>query len=165
VQHGGSARSVSILVVLTLSLGFAAGGCPDNTGSSDGVQTGTNAAGGSKAAPKPVGESKREQRTCGECHEEQVKFWAYGGHSAVTCMKCHDVQDDHVSSGAEPSVRGNGQCMECHNLVKGPEAEKMSEKEVFEHHLRAVEKKHVIQVKREKVRDRCVYCHDPHLGQ
>jgi hypothetical protein len=28
-----------------------------------------------------------------------------------------------------------------------------------------VEKKHVIRVDRKKVGNRCVHCHDPHLGQ
>jgi len=40
-----------------------------------------------------------------------------------------------------------------------------TESEILERHLRFVEKKHVIQVNREKVKGRCVYCHDPHLGR
>lgn len=165
MQHVGSAGNIRVLTVLVLSLGLATGGCPDDTGSSEGVQPGVDPAGNSKSVLEPDGKSEGPEKTCGECHAEQVKFWGYGGHAKVPCAECHNIQDDHISSGAEPSIRGNDQCMECHDLVKSPDTKKMSASEILEHHLRVVEKKHVIQVRREKVKDRCVYCHDPHLGQ
>ena len=82
----------------------------------------------------------------------------------MPCKTCHEVQGDHVEAKIKPRLPGNGHCRECHPLVDGTVGEKMSEKEIFEYHLRLIEKKHVVRVNREKVKNRCIHCHDPHLG-
>ena len=83
----------------------------------------------------------------------------------MSCRKCHGVTGDHNEAGIKPDMPGNKKCLKCHSLVKGPKGEKMSEKDLLEHHIRFVEKKHVVRVNREKVKNRCIHCHDPHLGQ
>jgi hypothetical protein len=83
----------------------------------------------------------------------------------VSCESCHGVSGDHVKAKTPPRLPGNEHCFTCHPLVDDSEAPEMAPPEVFEKHLRFVEKKHVIRVDREKVSGRCVYCHDPHLGR
>jgi hypothetical protein len=116
-------------------------------------------------AEETVPTSAAVQKVCGTCHKEQVKFWSYGGHVSIPCHKCHNVRGDHEEEGVQPKLPGNRRCLECHPLVKGPQKEPKTENEVFEHHLLEIEKKHVIRVNRKKVGGRCIYCHDPHLGQ
>jgi hypothetical protein len=60
---------------------------------------------------------------------------------------------------------GNEHGLGCHSLVKEPAGAEITEREILEHHLRFVEEKHVLEVDRGKVKGRCVYCHEPHLGQ
>lgn len=169
MRNQGNTAGVFIPILFMFSIGLAAGGCSEDFESSHGVQTETNA--GNEAADSESKttsgnvKSTQEEGICGSCHKEQAKFWAYGGHATVSCETCHSVQEDHIKMKTKPLIRGNEQCIKCHSLVEGREAEKMSEVEVLEHHLQFVEKKHVIKVNREKVKNRCVYCHDPHLGQ
>jgi hypothetical protein len=168
-----------IFFLFVLTVAFTAGGCTKAPDSSDGIQTETGTESQvAEKSPEAVSGMEDKSRTpardtepaggsgtCKPCHKEQSRFQAYGGHAAVSCEACHGIKEDHVAMKIKPLVRGNEQCIECHSLVEEAGAGKLSEKEVLEHHLRAVEKKHVIKVKREKVKDRCIYCHDPHLGQ
>ena len=149
-----NANKVLLFLLLVFSVGVISIGC-------------------SKAAENPNkpqdtaendGESVSAGKACEACHEEQTRFWAYGGHSEVSCGKCHEVEGNHLETETKPLVRGNEQCIECHKLVEDSVAKKMSADEILEHHLKALEKMHVIKVNREKVKNRCIYCHDPHLG-
>ena len=133
---------------------------------------------GAQASPgdgeKPDGDNLRpstgkpregNEKTCASCHEEQNRFWAYGGHASIACADCHEVKGDHVASKAKPLLGGNRQCLECHDLVEAGAKKNMTEAEVLEQHMLYLETKHVIKVKRKKTEKRCVQCHDQHLGQ
>ena len=107
--------------------------------------------------------------SCRECHQEEYRFWSYGEHASVACEACHGAANEHIIKNIEPrpelQLGGNEQCMVCHCRVEGRREELIPMIESFEHHLRSVEKKHVIHVDKAKIRKECVYCHDPHLAQ
>lgn len=159
---------ILILALVVVAVGLALEGCSRiSDGSSEPTpeSAGKNPVEGESENPPGETDPAPEKEVCASCHEEQSKFHAYGGHSSVPCKTCHGVQGDHVEAEIKPRLPGNDQCRECHALVDITLAEKMSRKEIFEHHLRFIEKKHVIRVNREKVKNRCIHCHDPHLGQ
>ena len=165
LMHSFNARNMYCAPFLLLALCAVLAGCTKTTGTAN---TGPQESKEESTGPEnpsmdPTLEAALDP--CGSCHEEQTRFLAYGGHSSVSCRECHGVEGDHIKSGNKPHSRGNKQCFECHSLVEGDAEEQMTEEEVFEHHLKFLEKKHVVKVKREKVKKRCVHCHDPHLGQ
>ncbi|MBN2492297.1 MAG: hypothetical protein JXQ29_15730 [Planctomycetes bacterium] len=162
-------------VLLLAWLGAAGGGCPGTSpdAAADGGEPDRiGAAAAERPAAPAAAESAAEktdpeagEASCASCHEEQSRFWAYGGHADVSCEICHRVSGDHIAAKIQPELPGNERCLSCHPLVDGPDAPRLSAAEVFERHLRFVEEKHVIKVDRAKIGNRCIRCHDPHLGQ
>jgi hypothetical protein len=116
------------------------------------------------------GRSARARRVgsgvCQACHVDHHRFWADGGHAGVACESCHGAGSGHVVPDADPRpslhLGGNEQCMTCHGLEALRPARESAPVESFDAHVKAIEKKHVIRVKRAKEAKRCVYCHDPH---
>ena len=149
------------LVLLVVLLGAVGGGCPG--GPPDAVIERGGTSGKTSLAGKEPQEPGEE--ACASCHEEESRFWSYGGHAEIACEQCHRVQGNHVEAKEKPELPDNRACLGCHPLVEGPQRGGLSEQEVLERHLEFVEKKHVVKVDRQKIGDRCIRCHDPHLGQ
>lgn len=177
LRRRGLVRSVWLLAIL--AAGGVIGGCSRPSDGSGTAKDGSSAPrepaaetpatekrpGGTPIPRQVAKTAKPAKASCASCHEEENRFWAYGAHSEVSCESCHGVSGDHVEAKTPPRLPGNEHCYTCHPLVDDSEAQEIPAPEVFEKHLRFVEKKHVIRVDREKVRGRCVYCHDPHLGR
>jgi len=103
------------------------------------------------AGTAPVGSAR-----CATCHEQETRFWRYGGHRTVACERCHGPGADHAEAEAEArpamSLGDVALCLACHPTIGS-----------FEDHLKELEREHRITLDREKSGKDCVYCHDPHL--
>jgi len=102
---------------------------------------------------------------CAACHEEHVGYWRQGGHGAINCDVCQGPPGDHLTQGIDPRpellIKGPEHCLECHLRQEGePMATLWIEH--LEHHLKAIEKKHVTTIDRARVAGRCSFCHEPH---
>jgi hypothetical protein len=107
--------------------------------------------------------------SCRECHEEAYRFWSYRGHKTIACETCHGASGEHGRKDIEPRpdlrLGDNEQCMACHRKTKGRPADAVSQIEGLPEHMRFLEGKHFIRVKRARSVSHCVFCHDPHLLQ
>ncbi|MCU0723133.1 MAG: hypothetical protein MUC63_05910 [Planctomycetes bacterium] len=107
--------------------------------------------------------------SCRECHEEAHRFWSYRAHKTIACEACHGPLGEHGRKDIEPRpdlfLGGNEQCMTCHRKIGGRPEAAVSQIESLDAHMKFLEGKHFIRVKRAKSVSQCVFCHDPHLLQ
>jgi hypothetical protein len=107
--------------------------------------------------------------SCRECHEEAYRFWSYRGHKSIACEACHGPSGDHGRKDIQPRpelrLGDNGQCLLCHLKIEGRPGGLVSQIGGLQEHLKFIEGKHFIRVKRAKSVSHCVFCHDPHLLQ
>jgi len=118
---------------------------------------------------KPLGDAAPEKESviCAACHENHVRLWEYGGHSAIPCEGCHGPAGAHAEADIDPRPAmplGDDPtlCLSCHGRFKTRRPGKIPQVVGLAIHVKYVGEKHSVPTDVTKTGGKCTYCHDPH---
>lgn len=111
--------------------------------------------------------AEEESVVCAACHENHVRLWKYGGHSAFSCERCHGPAGAHAEANIDPrpTMRLGDDptlCLSCHGRFETRRPGKIPQVVSLDVHVKYVGEKHSVPTDVTKTGGKCTYCHDPH---
>jgi len=122
---------------------------------------------GTKLETRSLIQPKKRSDLCVNCHEDHCDLWLEGGHRLISCVRCHGFVTEHTLEEIDPrpkmELHGDAVlCMSCHDKNKNNSVTKAPKIEGFEKHVTLISKKHSVRIDLKKMKNQCIFCHDPH---
>lgn len=133
---------------------------------SDGIPVVLAATGGGPQDPSSARTIKRSD-LCAGCHEDHHELWREGGHSMISCTRCHGFVKEHTLEEVDPrpemELHGDAElCLSCHGEDEKNQRIKAPKIKGIEEHVALVSEKHSVRIDLERTEGECIFCHDPH---